>query len=276
LVTPVLGAATGTSLQLSGLTASQAVATDASKNLVSIANTGTGNNVLQTSPTLVTPILGVASGTSLALSADLTLAGSTSGVISVKTQAVAGTYNYNLPITAGSSGQVLTSSGGGATAMTWTTPAGYGIGNVGTIWIIKDVKTIGTNGGTFTSGSFLTRTLNTITSYPSSSLVTIGSNRITITSGVYYIRSEAPCGDVHNNATRLYNITDSTVSEIGSSHYSHDTQAISTLETIINIVSTKVYEIQHQCDKTMTTTGFGYATGFQTEVYTMVTITKLA
>ncbi|NTJ67508.1 hypothetical protein G6M50_05985 [Agrobacterium rhizogenes] len=68
LVTPALGAATGTSLQLSGLTASSAVATDASKNLVSIANTGTGNNVLATSPTLVTPTIGAASGTSLNLS----------------------------------------------------------------------------------------------------------------------------------------------------------------------------------------------------------------
>jgi hypothetical protein len=43
---------------LSGLTASSAVATDASKNLVSVTNTGTGNNVLATSPTLVTPALG--------------------------------------------------------------------------------------------------------------------------------------------------------------------------------------------------------------------------
>lgn len=58
LVTPVLGAATGTSLNLSGLTASRAVATDGSKNLVSVTNTGSGNNVLATSPTLVTPLLG--------------------------------------------------------------------------------------------------------------------------------------------------------------------------------------------------------------------------
>lgn len=39
LVTPVIGAATGTSLQLSGLTASLILATDASKNLVSLATT---------------------------------------------------------------------------------------------------------------------------------------------------------------------------------------------------------------------------------------------
>lgn len=52
LVTPVIGAATGTSLQLSGLVATSALATDASKNLVSVANTGTGNNVLSAAPTL--------------------------------------------------------------------------------------------------------------------------------------------------------------------------------------------------------------------------------
>jgi hypothetical protein len=45
-------------ITISGLTASTALALDASKNAVSIANTGTGSNVLNTSPTLVTPALG--------------------------------------------------------------------------------------------------------------------------------------------------------------------------------------------------------------------------
>ena len=39
----------------SSLTASSAVATDASKGLVSVTNTGTGNNVLATTPTIATP-----------------------------------------------------------------------------------------------------------------------------------------------------------------------------------------------------------------------------
>lgn len=62
LVTPNIGAASGTSLNLSGLTASSAVATDASKNLVSVTNTGSGNNVLATSPTISAPLF--AGGTS--------------------------------------------------------------------------------------------------------------------------------------------------------------------------------------------------------------------
>jgi hypothetical protein len=53
----------------SSLTASSAVATDASKALVSVTNTGTGNNVLATSPTLVTPVLGAASATSITVAA---------------------------------------------------------------------------------------------------------------------------------------------------------------------------------------------------------------
>jgi hypothetical protein len=65
---PDIGAATGTSLTLSGLTASLPVFTDGSKKLVSNTKTGTGKVVMDTSPTLVTPVLGAASGTSLTLS----------------------------------------------------------------------------------------------------------------------------------------------------------------------------------------------------------------
>ena len=49
---------------LSGLTASTALALDASKNVVSVTNTGTGNNVLSASPTLT----GTVAGASLQLS----------------------------------------------------------------------------------------------------------------------------------------------------------------------------------------------------------------
>ena len=54
---------TGTTT-LSGLTASTALALDASKNVVSVTNTGTGNNVLSASPTLT----GTVAGASLSLS----------------------------------------------------------------------------------------------------------------------------------------------------------------------------------------------------------------
>jgi hypothetical protein len=49
----------------------------------------------------------------------LNLTGSGSGKITIQGQAAAGTYNFNLPITAGASGQPLMSGGGGASAMGW-------------------------------------------------------------------------------------------------------------------------------------------------------------
>lgn len=55
-------------------------------------------------------------------SGSLTLNGSSSGAISILPQAAAGTFNFNLPTTAGTSGYVLTSAGGGASPMTWTNP----------------------------------------------------------------------------------------------------------------------------------------------------------
>jgi len=55
---PSSGVVSATGLNLSGLTASNIVATDGSKNLSSIATTGSGNVVLATTPTLTTPVLG--------------------------------------------------------------------------------------------------------------------------------------------------------------------------------------------------------------------------
>lgn len=49
----------GGSLRFSDLTVSTALGLDGSKNVVSITHTGTGNNVLATSPTLTTPLLGI-------------------------------------------------------------------------------------------------------------------------------------------------------------------------------------------------------------------------
>jgi hypothetical protein len=67
-------------LNNSALTASQAVFTDASKNLVSNAITGTGNVVMSTSPTLVTPILGTPTSVTLTNATGLPVSTGISGL----------------------------------------------------------------------------------------------------------------------------------------------------------------------------------------------------
>lgn len=64
-----------------------------------------------------TPTLGIAGS----VKGTLAFAGNTSGVVTLLPQAVAGTYNFNFPTTAGTSGQFLTSAGGSSSPMTWTT-----------------------------------------------------------------------------------------------------------------------------------------------------------
>jgi hypothetical protein len=64
------------------------------------------------------PVLGVASTTSGTLGL---YSSSTANAITIQNVGATAAYNFNLPNTAGTSGQVLTSAGGGASAMTWST-----------------------------------------------------------------------------------------------------------------------------------------------------------
>lgn len=106
---------TGTST-LTGLTASTALALDASKNIVSVTNTGTGNNVLATSPTITTPT--ISSLTSAAATA-LTLqsAGTTAVTVDTSQNVGIGTTSPNAKLNlvagdaASAAGQVNISGG---------------------------------------------------------------------------------------------------------------------------------------------------------------------
>jgi len=98
---------TGT-LTLSALTASTALALNASKAVVSVTNTGSGNNVLATSPTLTTPNLGTPSALTLTNATGLPIDGGTINTLPVArggtgaTDAGTARSNLSVPSTTGS------------------------------------------------------------------------------------------------------------------------------------------------------------------------------
>lgn len=124
--TPTSGAFTTLSASstttFSGLTASTALALDASKNVVSVTNTGTGNNVLATSAALTTPTITTA--ITLNGQAQLRFADSdSSNYVGFQGPAtVASNLVWTLPSTDGSSGQVLSTNGTGT--LSWATASG--------------------------------------------------------------------------------------------------------------------------------------------------------
>lgn len=142
---------------------------------------------------------------------------------------------------------------------------------------LKDVKPSGTNGGTFPSGSWQTRDLNTVEG--NSAIVSLSANQFTLPAGVYEVTWSAPAKETDGHQTRLTNITDST-HIYGESSFSTS----STVNAIsdsnghgrVEIESSKVFELQHRCANSTSNDGFGRAVSFgNDEVYAQIKITKI-
>lgn len=144
--------------------------------------------------------------------------------------------------------------------------------------VLQDQKAQNTEGGTFTSGSWQTRTLNTEV-IDSHGICSLSSNQFTLTAGTYDILAIAPAALVNRHQIRLYNATDASVVLTGKpsiSGASDNTQTDSILVGRFTIGSSKALEIQHQCQTTYGISGFGLASNFTTEVYTVVVLQRVA
>ncbi len=141
--------------------------------------------------------------------------------------------------------------------------------------IVQDEKSANVDGGSFFSGAWRQRTLNT-QKYNSISGASLSSSQITLPAGTYEIDAIAPASNVGDHQARLQNITDGTTAVLGQSMRSNtDTITNALVKGVFVIASTKTFELQHQSGSSNSTDGFGEAGGFGTEVYSIVKIHKI-
>ena len=153
------------------------------------------------------------------------------------------------------------------------------VDNFADIAIFNETQASGTNGGTFTSGSYLKRTLNT-TVVNNITGCSIASSVITLPAGTFYVSAAAPNFDVSDNKTKLRNTTAGTDIAIGvSSYVANGENVVGTnqLLTLFVLTGSTNIELQHRCAVTKNTNGFGKATSFgDSEIYSQITIVRVA
>lgn len=141
------------------------------------------------------------------------------------------------------------------------------------VGIIEDQKAQNTAGGGFTAGSWQQRDLNTADLNTIG--ITIGTNDFTLPPGEYRIVVSAPAMQVNLHMARLFDVTNTAEVETGTSERSDATLATPTRSTVVafvTITADTTYRVDHQCQTTKATNGFGIATNFGTERYTRVEI----
>lgn len=142
--------------------------------------------------------------------------------------------------------------------------------------IIQDRKTNGTNGGAngVSVNTWATRELNTLV-LNRGSLVSLASDQFTLPAGTYYIEWKSP---IYGAAmgTRLYNVSDASVEEIGDVAYASSvtTNQYSTGQALVTLTASKTFRIEYYQNNTAVSQrlGIAFPGDGQDEIYTEVMI----
>jgi hypothetical protein len=139
---------------------------------------------------------------------------------------------------------------------------------------IEEQQVSGTNGGTFTSGAWQTRVLNTEVT-DTAGIAALSANRVTLSAGTYEARIRCPAGAVDGHQVRLQNITAGTTLLLGGNEYSGNPASDFAFTTafcsgVFTVAAAQQLEVQHRCGTTKATNGLGTPNSWGTEVYAVL------
>lgn len=144
--------------------------------------------------------------------------------------------------------------------------------------VLKDIKAGGTDGGTFTSGAWQTRTLNT-EEVDTKNLCTLSANQFVFEAGTYELEAYSAGYRCDGHQLRLYNVTGATTIAAGTPERSDAADASITYAKLycrFTIAAGQSLEIQHRCQTTKASDGFGRGINFgESLVFTMVKARKI-
>ena len=144
---------------------------------------------------------------------------------------------------------------------------------------VRDEKSAGTQGGSSSATTDNVRVINTVVTNEITD-ASLGSNRITLPSGTYYIDAEAHAFKSDINRLILYNHSDSSIVILGTAIYAdfnYSSVGHSFLTGRFTISASKNFEIRHYTGRAIATNGFGVSAGdSRTEVYFDAKIWKVA
>lgn len=144
------------------------------------------------------------------------------------------------------------------------------------LFYLEDRKPSGTPGGTFTSGAWRTRVLASIVNnIPGAS---VAANVITLPSGTYLVEGSAPAYVTQRHVLRFQNTSDASTAINGTAEYAGipGSQSRSMINGVVTITLPKTFEVQHRCQTTGLTIGFGVESSLGEEIYTTLNIWKVA
>jgi hypothetical protein len=145
------------------------------------------------------------------------------------------------------------------------------------LMVFTEEKAASTHAGTFTSGAWRTRILTNTYNYNSATFTTRTGATLFMQAGTYYCKAWGVAWAVNDHQLRVQQLNNTAKQLlVGAQTRASSGGEIAFVSGVFTIaVNNTQVQLQHRCETTKTTDGFGTAGGWTTEVYSSLSIWRI-